>query len=108
MFKKFVAIVVILGFTFCSFGAYANDYNPATKLGRGLSNAATCWIEVPKQVWLVSKDRDPFTGLIYGSAKGVGYTIVRAASGVYDTAFFLLPPYDAPLTDDEFVFEGWE
>jgi len=88
--------------------SHAEEYNAATKLGRGLTNAASCWVEIPKQIYLVSKEREPLTGLIYGPIQGVGYTVMRAAAAVYDTALFLIPPYDQPIMDPEFVFEGWE
>ena len=101
----FLVILVLLVFVPSS---QAEEYNAATKLGRGLTNAASCWIEVPKQIYLVSQEREPLTGLIYGTIRGVGYTIVRAAAGVYDTALFLVPPYDQPILVPEFVFEGWE
>lgn len=108
MFAKIVVFVLAAFIVMGTFNVYAYDRNAATKLGRGLANAATCWIELPKQVFLVSKEREPFTGLVYGGAKGLCFTAMRLVSGVYDTALFLVPPYDKPLMEDEFVFEGWE
>ena len=108
MLKRSVVLVLVLFMWTGALSAYAYDRNAATKLGRGLANASTCWVELPKQVYLVSKEYEPFTGLVYGGAKGVCLTALRLASGVYDTAMFLIPPYDKPLTEDEFVFEGWD
>ena len=108
MFKKTVVIFVAIFLVFGTANAYGYDRNAATKLGRGLANAVTCWIELPKQIWMVSKEREPFTGLVYGSAKGLCYTAIRLVSGAYDTATFLIPPYDKALNESEFVFEGWD
>jgi putative exosortase-associated protein (TIGR04073 family) len=105
MVKKFVVFTLLC--LWCA-SSYAMDENAVTKLARGITNQATCWIEVPKQIYLVSKERDPFTGVIFGAPKGVCETLIRASSGIYDTSLFLLPPYDKPLTEYEFVFEGWD
>lgn len=80
---------------------------PAHKFGRGLANAATGWVELPRQIYLVSSETDPLTGLIYGTIKGVSYSVLRTGSGAYDVASFVIPPYDRPLLNPEFVFEGW-
>ena len=108
MVKKIVVLVLAVVISFAAVNAYAYDRNAATKLGRGLANAATCWIELPKQIYLVSKEREPFTGAIYGAAQGLCYSALRLAGGAYDAVTFLIPPYDKPLLEDEFVFEGWD
>ncbi len=108
MVKKIVALTVVLSFLLImSPSAFAENKNAASKLGRGFANAATGWIEAPKQIYLVSKERDPFTGLVYGSAKGLCYAILRTVGGTYDASTFFLPPYDKTLLEPEFVFEGW-
>ncbi|MCF7907928.1 MAG: exosortase system-associated protein, TIGR04073 family [Candidatus Omnitrophica bacterium] len=108
MVKKIVALMLVIGICSMSFGAYAYDQNAATKLARGIVNGVTSWIEVPKQVYLVSKEREPLTGITYGMVKGVVYTVLRVTEGAYDIASFAIPPYDQPLLEPEFVFEGWE
>ncbi|MDD3297026.1 MAG: exosortase system-associated protein, TIGR04073 family [Candidatus Omnitrophica bacterium] len=107
MVRTFVALVLTVVVLGCAGSAYAMDQNAATKLARGICNDVTFWIEVPKQVYLEARDRDPLTGLTYGMVKGIGYGIMRLGEGIYDTALFLLPPYDRPLMEPEFVFEGW-
>ncbi len=108
MFKKVVALVLVYWIFSSALTAYAYERNAATKLGRGFANGTTCWIEVPKQAYLTGKHRDPLSGITYGVVKGACYTIIRAASGVYDVVTFLIPPYDAPIFEPEFVFEEWE
>ncbi|MBU1112571.1 MAG: exosortase system-associated protein, TIGR04073 family [Candidatus Omnitrophica bacterium] len=108
MFKKFVALMLLIAVFSTVSSAYAYDQNAATKLARGIVNGVTSWVEIPKQVYLVSKEREPFTGITYGLVQGAAYTVLRVAEAAYDISLFLLPPYDKPLFEPEFVFEGWE
>jgi len=75
------------------------------KLGRGIVNMATGWIEIPKTIYDVSVETNPFTGVTYGALKGAGMTVVRTGAGVYDVVTFLFPaPADyMPIFDPEFV-----
>lgn len=75
------------------------------KLGRGIVNIATGWVEIPRNIYDVSVETNPFTGITYGALKGAGLTIVRTGAGVYDIATFLFPvPHDyLPVIDPEFV-----
>ena len=78
------------------------------KLGRGLVNGVTGWIELPKNIYDTSVEtNNPLMGITYGTLKGVGMTVVRTGAGVYDVATFLFPlPEDyKPLLEPEFVFE---
>ncbi|UCH12287.1 MAG: exosortase system-associated protein, TIGR04073 family [Candidatus Omnitrophota bacterium] len=78
------------------------------KLGRGLVNVVTGWIELPKNIYDTSVEtNNPLMGITYGTLKGVGMTVVRTGAGAYDVATFLFPlPEDyKPLLDPEFVFE---
>lgn len=100
----FLALLVI----FVCTTAYAEiEANPAYKLGRGVTNMASCWLEVPKQIYLTSKEHDPLIGFTFGLMKGVAYTVLRGSSGVYDTTTFLLPKYDLLLMEPEFITAGW-
>lgn len=75
------------------------------KLGRGIVNMATGWVEIPKNIYDVSVESNPFTGITYGTLKGAGLTVVRTGAGVYDVATFLFPiPHDyLPVLEPEFV-----
>jgi len=61
------------------------------KLSRGIVNAATGWVELPKGIHDEAKERDPLTGLIFGSVKGAGHTVVRTGAGGYEAGTFLFP-----------------
>ena len=84
--------------------AYAQD--PAKKLGRGLANILTGWVELPKNIYDTSVEENVLSGLTMGLAKGVGMTIVRTGAGVYETVTFPFPiPEDyQPVLEPEFVF----
>jgi len=75
------------------------------KLGRGIVNVATGWVEIPKNIYDVSVESNPFTGITYGALKGAGMTVVRTGAGVYDVTTFLFPiPHDyVGVLEPEFV-----
>lgn len=111
------AIVLLL----CSLGAAAaDDYRTietsppqdvvngmATKAGRGLSNMALGWLEIPKQIYVTSKEDGAAKGALIGPFKGIGMTLVRTIVGVAEfTTFFVSSPgfYD-PYFDPAYVWQ---
>ncbi|MFC1698616.1 exosortase system-associated protein, TIGR04073 family [Candidatus Omnitrophota bacterium] len=84
--------------------------DPIRKLGRGLANAVTGVVEIPKKVILISKNDNPLLGLTWGWIKGAAVGLLRTAAGVYETVTFPIPaPADyEPMISPEFVFEEWE
>lgn len=108
MRKNTPIIVFVLLLIFICATAYAEaESNPAYKLGRGITNMASCWLEVPKQIYLTSKEYNPLIGFTFGIMKGAAYTVLRGSAGVYDTTTFLLPKYDLLLMEPQFVTESW-
>ena len=97
-----VAIVTILSIATVSF---AQD--PAKKLGRGIANILTGWVEIPKHIYNTSIETNPLVGLTVGTAKGIGMSIVRTGAGVYEVITFPFPlPEDyMPILEPEFVFQ---
>ena len=83
---------------------YAQD--PAKKLGRGIANVLTGWVELPKNIYDTSVEENVLSGLTMGLAKGVGMTIVRTGAGIYETVTFPFPiPEDyQPVLEPEYVF----
>ena len=82
---------------------YAQD--AAKKLGRGLANVLTGWVELPKNIYDTSVEENALSGMTMGLAKGLGMTIVRTGAGVYEVVTFPLPvPEDyQPVLEPEFV-----
>ncbi len=84
--------------------AHAQD--PARKLGRGIANVLTGWVEIPKNIYETSIEENVIIGLTLGLAKGIGMCIVRTGAGVYEIMTFPFPiPEDyMPVMEPEFVF----
>jgi len=75
------------------------------KLGRGIVNVLTGWMEIPKEVAEAWRETDPITGVVVGSIKGVGYFAVRFFAGAYEILTFPMPfPENyGPIIEPEFV-----
>ncbi len=84
--------------------------NTGYKFLRGVANAATGWLEFPRQIYKVSKEDNVFTGFTYGAAKGVADIAIRTSAGVYETGTFFVPlPNDyAPVKNPEYVWRDME
>jgi len=103
-YKGLIIAVVMVMVLAMATASYAQD--PAKKLGRGLANILTGWIELPKNIYDTSVEDNPLAGLTIGLAKGVGMTIVRTGAGIYEVVTFPFPiPEDyGPVLEPEFVF----
>lgn len=95
-----VALLVLMAATVC----FASD--PFTKLGRGVANTLTGWVELPKNIYSTSVEDNAFAGMTLGLAKGAGMSIVRTGAGIYEIATFPFPlPEDyKPILEPEYVF----
>ena len=95
-----LALIVISATTVC----FAQD--PFTKLGRGVANTLTGWVELPKNIYNTSVEDNAFAGMTLGLAKGAGMTLVRTGAGIYEIATFPFPlPQDyKPILEPEYVF----
>ena len=109
---KRVALVLIVA-AWSTFGvvhqAWAQD--PIHKMGRGVVNALTGWIELPKQISLGKQEDNPVAGIGRGLVKGAGLTILRSGIGVYEVVTFPIPyPKDfaSPYEQMELADYAWE
>ncbi|HNX91357.1 MAG TPA: exosortase system-associated protein, TIGR04073 family [Candidatus Omnitrophota bacterium] len=102
--KILVVCMVVVAMMGLATQCYAQD--PAKKLGRGLANILTGWVELPKNIYQTSVEENVLSGLTMGLAKGVGMTIVRTGAGVYETVTFPFPIPEGyePVLQPEFVF----
>lgn len=109
-----LSLVISLGFTSSCFALETQRSEVivermAFKFARGVTNAATSIVELPKQTYLTVRDRGAI-GYVIGPLKGIGMTAYRAFTGVVETVFFLVPQpgyYDSMIEPD-FVWKGWE
>lgn len=81
---------------------------PLNKLLRGVINTTTCLGEVPTEVYNVSRKNDPLIGATLGFTKGFVLAIFRGISGIFDAVTFIVPPYNRPLMEPEYVFDRWD
>ena len=77
-----------------------------TKLGRGVANTLTGWVELPKTIYNTSKEENALAGMTLGLAKGAGLSIVRTGAGIFEVATFPfpLPENYKPILEPEYVF----
>ncbi len=79
----------------------------ATKGVRGAINLATGWLELPKQIYVTTKETGYAKGLLVGPFKGIGMTLVRTVSGFGELATFYLayPGFYDPWFEPRFVWQ---
>jgi putative exosortase-associated protein (TIGR04073 family) len=77
---------------------------PLRKLGRGLANVTTGFLEVPGRIVEETRKRPPIEGTALGFVEGVGGIIPRELVGVYEvvTSPFPAPPDYRPILEPEF------
>jgi len=80
------------------------ERTPLNKLARGLVNLAFFWLEVPIQMGKTAKEENEFVGGTVGLAKGAFIGVLRFGTGVLDMVTFIIPPYNRPLMEPEYVF----
>ncbi len=109
--KRSVAMIMIttllvVGLLTLSTPSYAQD--AFKKLGRGVVNTFTGWIEVPKGIVDESKSSNILAGLTVGTVKGFGLGLVRTGAGIYETVTFPLPIPEGyePIVKPEFVYSS--
>jgi putative exosortase-associated protein (TIGR04073 family) len=115
--KKVLLIVAFLSaFVALAPGLATADQQPemiaekmAIKFTRGVTNAVTSIVELPKQTILTGRDMGP-VGYVIGPLKGVGMTVYRGVIGVVEAVFCMVPQpgYYDPMMDPEYVWQGWE
>ena len=82
---------------------------PLNKLGRGVLNVSTCFLEIPASMIRVSKEKDnTFLGVTIGTAQGLFTALLRSVTGVFDAVTFIIPPYSKTLMDPEYAIESLE
>ena len=74
-------------------GGASSPHTALGKLGRGLAGMTTGFLELPGNIYAISRDDGPGSGWTIGFAKGLGMIPVRTLVGVYE---FLTAPIPAP------------
>jgi putative exosortase-associated protein (TIGR04073 family) len=89
----------------------ASDHTAVAKLGRGLADMTTGFLELPGNIVAESRDHGAGSAATIGFAKGVGMIPVRELVGVYNfvTAPFPYPNDYGPILHPKYpwgYFEG--
>ena len=79
----------------------------ANKIARGVTNIATGWLELPKQIYITCKEDGYAKGLTVGPMKGLGMTLVRTGAGIGETLTFPIayPGFYDPFFDPSYVWQ---
>lgn len=88
--------------------AFASDSyfgNSAEKFVSGVTNAATGWLELPKNVILTGQKEGPIYGATIGVAMGIMHTVGRSLVGVLDAATFFIPT--KPSVNPPFIWQDF-
>ncbi len=75
------------------------------KLGGGLANVATGWLEIPKTVINTTNEYNVALGLTGGLFKGILHMMGRTAAGALDLITFPLPT--EPVVQPEFIWKDF-
>lgn len=88
--------------------AIADDYGSqvSNKFVVGLANAATGWMELPKNIVNTTQQQNIGLGLTVGVLKGVAHTVGRTVVGVFDLATFFIP--SSTYIDPSFVWAPFD
>ena len=79
----------------------------SSKLSRGVVNVLTGWGEIPRQMIKSGRDKGWWAVLPVGIPAGAIMTVVRTATGVFETGLFFVPVDDTygPLIQPAFVWQ---
>lgn len=103
--KRLVVIFVLLSLVSGSLatGVFAQD--PIRKLGRGLANLSTGFLEVPINIVDAAEEEGFIAATTYGLVRGLAMALLRTGIGVYETVTFLIPlPWRyEPILEPEFL-----
>ncbi|MDP2940717.1 MAG: exosortase system-associated protein, TIGR04073 family [Candidatus Omnitrophota bacterium] len=80
---------------------FYND-SPANKMGLGVTNLATAWLDITAGVADETKENNVLSGLTFGFGRGLASAFARGSAGLIDILTAGLPPYDEPIVEPEY------
>ena len=75
------------------------------KLGAGLANVATGFVEIPKTIYVTGKENGAFYGATAGFMTGMMHMMGRTLFGAMDLVTFMIPTQ--PLVRTEYVWQNF-
>lgn len=102
-----IVLLFILLFSFTSPVLAGERYGTRVgeKMGRGLANIVTGWVEIPKNMINTSKDSNVGIGLTWGLVRGIAQSVGRTLVGAGELATFFVPTPD--IIHPTYVFEDF-
>lgn len=79
--------------------APAQAANLFHKFGRGVTNTATGWYELPASIGHAKREGTVVLWLVTGTVEGLVKGMTRTLVGIWDMVTFPIPPYDSALLD---------
>jgi putative exosortase-associated protein (TIGR04073 family) len=109
--RNVLAIGALLAFAAAAASdAWAREYTPARKAGRGLAAMTTGFLELPGNMVAETRRSGPGLGMTLGFVKGLGGIVVRELVGVYEfvSAPIEVPSGYRPLIQPEFPWSYFD
>lgn len=107
--KGLLRVIIIFTAVSCILISSSFAQGPMTKLGRGLTNTCTGWIELPFTLQKRCREHDYMVGIFLGLPEGLFKALLRTGAGVYETVTFFVPfpnDYGESIIEPEFVVES--
>lgn len=76
------------------------------KLGNGIANAVGGFMEIPKNVIIITRNKGPVYGASVGLMVGIMHTLGRTVYGAIDIATFLIPT--KPLIEPNYIWNDFD
>jgi len=99
---RILALAAVAFIMLCTIDVSAG--NPIRKISRGIANIGFGGLELPIQVYDVTKEEGGISGATYGVVKGVAYTVARILVGATEVVTFPMP---LPGCPDDPRDSGW-
>lgn len=92
-------LIFIAAYAVCCFAQEAED--AGEKLAEGIGEAATGWVEIPKEMVETTEETNLIEGVTIGTIKGVGEAVVKTTVGVVKAATFYVPDEEGEGAEEE-------
>jgi len=86
--------------------AYTYPTKVGEKLGNGIANVVTGFVEIPKTMMVTSKREGVAYGVTAGFFTGIVHTVGRTLTGAVDIATFFVPT--TPIVRPPYIWEDFD
>ncbi len=107
--NKTIKILIFLSAMFClSNDIFAHNYptKVGEKLGNGIANAVTGFVEIPKTMMVTGHRHGASYGMTAGLFTGVFHAFGRSLTGALDIATFMVPT--TPIPRPAYIWDNFD